>query len=67
LEIYYEDLISDTKTVCRNVSDFLQIEQCELESSTFKQSQKPLSQKIGNYEELKQLFKDTPSEIFFED
>lgn len=67
IDIYYEDLISDTKNVCRRVLDLLQVETCDLKSTTLKQSQKPLSERIQNYKELKQYFKNTPSEIFFED
>jgi LPS sulfotransferase NodH len=67
LEIYYEDLVSDTENVCHKVLDLLQVEKCDLKSTTLKQSQKPLSERIQNYTELKQYFKNTPSGIFFED
>jgi len=67
LEIYYEDLVSDTENVCRKVLNLLQVEKCDLKSTTLKQSRKPLSERIQNYTELKQYFKNTPSSIFFED
>ncbi|MHC5143365.1 MAG: hypothetical protein ACYSOY_07220, partial [Planctomycetota bacterium] len=67
LDIYYEDLVSDTENVCHKVLDLLQVEKCDLKSTTLKQSRKPLSERIQNYTELKQYFKNTPSSIFFED
>ena len=66
LEIFYVDLISDTENICHNTLDLLQVEKCDLKSSTLKQSQKPLSERIRNYAELKQYFKNTPYEKKFE-
>lgn len=67
LEIYYEDLVTDTETICKKIMDFLQVKHCELKGNTFRQSQRPVSQHIQNFEELKQFFKSTPSAVFFED
>ncbi|MHC4232375.1 MAG: hypothetical protein ACYSTW_07215, partial [Planctomycetota bacterium] len=66
LDLYYEDLVSDTENICHKALELLQVEKCDLKSSTLKQSQKPLSERIQNYSELKQYFKDTPHGFFFE-
>lgn len=67
LDIYYEDLTADINLTCNKISDFLGLKRCKLKSNTFKQSQKPLSERIQGYEELKCYFKNSSSELFFEE
>lgn len=67
LEIFYEDLITNTEMVSCRILDFLKLDRCELKSSTLKQGRKPLSERIRNYKELKETFRDTASERYFED
>lgn len=66
-EIYYQDLASNTESVCQKIIDFLGVRPFPLKGNTFKQSQKPISEKIENYGELKKYFKNTQWASFFDE
>lgn len=65
MDVYYEDLVSDTENVMSNVQHFLGVESKHLFSTTRKQSARPIAEVITNYEELKAGFKDTEWEEYF--
>jgi LPS sulfotransferase NodH len=69
LEVVYEDLAADYRSVMKQVLDFLGVEaNLELiKPETHKQSLTPLPKAIENYQELKQMFSDSPWASFFEE
>lgn len=66
LEVVYEDLTRDYRSRIKPVQEFLDVDYEALEPSTYKQSSQPLSEAILNYFELRERFKGTPWEGFFE-
>ncbi|MHC5073232.1 MAG: Stf0 family sulfotransferase [Planctomycetota bacterium] len=52
LEVYYEDLATDTQAECDRILDFLGVYHRELKADTRKQNIRPLSEVIENYQEL---------------
>jgi LPS sulfotransferase NodH len=67
IDLFYEDVSLDCTREMRRVQQFLGVEVQELVPATYKQAWQPLSAAISNYNELKEEFKDTPWEAFFED
>ena len=67
LELIYEDLAASYKSELKRVTDFLGIPFKESQPVTFPQSRKPLPEIIVNYRELKEKFRSTPWEQYFED
>ncbi len=65
LELIYEDLARDYETEMKRVQDFLSVPYQDVQPSIYKQSHKPLSQTIANYQDLKAQFAGTPWESFF--
>lgn len=67
LQVYYKDLITRRDDVLCDIQTFLGVD-CEiLTPSTRKQSNQSLSQAISNYFELKEQFKGTRWQEFFEE
>lgn len=66
-DVIYEDLLADFNQQATRIQDFLGVKRMKLEPDTYKQSQKPLSQAIANYQELKEKFAGTRWEKFFDE
>ena len=67
IDLFYKDLSRDYAGEMRRVQQFLGVEYQQVIPATHKQAKRPLSAAISNYHELKQEFKGTPWEEFFED
>ncbi len=67
LEIFYEDLENDLNNCLFKIQKFLGLNYEALSSPYIKQNVLPLNKCIKNYYELKDKFKGTEYEIFFED
>lgn len=67
LDISYEDLIKDSRAELQRVQEFLAVKREGLKSMTHKQTNKPLTQAIANYSELKDKFRGTEWAEFFRD
>ncbi|NEQ73522.1 MAG: sulfotransferase [Okeania sp. SIO2C9] len=67
IEVIYEKLVQDTVQETRRMQDFLGVKPQKLYSLTLKQNQGTLSERISNYYELKEKFKDSPWIKFFTD
>jgi hypothetical protein len=67
IEVVYETLTRENATEMRRIQEFLGVECRDLTPETFKQSRRPLSKSIANYFELKERFKGSPWEEFFEE
>jgi len=67
IDVYYEDLTRDYGTEMKRIQEFLGVNYEVVRPSTYKQSNLSISEAISNYLELKEKFKDTPWEKFFED
>jgi LPS sulfotransferase NodH len=65
LELFYEDLTTNTEIESRRILDFLGFDYRRLKPMTVKQNVRPLNQVITNYDELKQYFANTPWSRFF--
>lgn len=65
LDIFYEDLSNDYQPVLKTVQEFLNLDYFPVQPQTFKQSVLSLSQSISNYEEIKNYFKNSPYQEFF--
>ena len=57
----------DADTEMQRVQRFLGVEEQELTPLVVKQSRRPLSEAIENYDALRGAFRGTPWERFFED
>lgn len=66
LEVIYEDLASDYRDRTKRILEFLDLDYEPIEPSTYRQSSQPLAETIENYFELKDKFKGTRWEAFFE-
>ena len=66
IELFYEELSRDYTTEMQRLQQFLGVEYEQVVPATHKQARLPLSLAISNYNELKQGFKGTPWEEFFE-
>jgi LPS sulfotransferase NodH len=67
IDVNYEVLSNDYLSEIKRIQDFLEVDYEFVKPSTFKQSAQPLSEAISNYFELKEKFKNTPWEFFFEE
>ena len=67
IDILYEDLTYNYKGEMKRIQDFLGVDYEVVKPLTHKQSGQPLSRAILNYFELKERFKGTGWEEFFED
>ncbi len=66
MDIFYEDLAADKNFETNRVLKFLGLKDANLESNHVKQNNQSLSDLISNYSDLKNKFKNTEWEIFFE-
>ncbi len=67
LALFYEQVAHDPAGEGRRIQEFLGVGYETLTSSTYKQSNQPLSQAISNYAELKAQFQGTPWVEFFDE
>jgi LPS sulfotransferase NodH len=67
LNVYYLNLCNDTNRVLSRIQAFLNVKEERLISQTKRQNKQLLSQSILNYQELKEQFKGTTWEMFFEE
>jgi LPS sulfotransferase NodH len=67
INITYENLSEDYETELKKIQDFLEVDYHPVKPLTYKQSRQPLKETLANYFELKQQFRGTPWEVFFED
>ena len=67
LEVKYEDLITDNNNELERVTEFLDLPLYKLQTSLKKQNPEPLNNLISNYSELKEYFKNTQWNVFFEE
>lgn len=65
--VIYEHLASDYREPMRSIQEFLSVGYETVKPSTYKQSNRPLAESIPNYFELKEKFRNTPWEVFFEE
>jgi LPS sulfotransferase NodH len=66
-ELVYESLVSDYQKEMISVTKFLEVRFEHLRSDTYKQSNQPLEKAISNYFELKDAFRNSPWQVFFDD
>jgi LPS sulfotransferase NodH len=66
-DVFYEDLAEDYEGEMKYLQRFLGVEYELIRPLTYKQSAQTLSQAISNYFELKEKFKGSPWECFFEE
>lgn len=67
LIVHYEELVRDSDGQMERVQEFLGLKFEKLKSETYQQGDKPLSEAIANYHELKEQFRGTEWEVFFEE
>ena len=67
LEVFYEELAKDYETEMVRIFSFLGVGQEAVHPTTYKQSQRTLSQRITNYDQLKTQFMGSPWETFFDE
>lgn len=67
IEVFYENLCKHCESEIKRIQEFLGVRYEIVKPTTYKQSNQPLSKSISNYSELKEKFKGTPWEEFFED
>ena len=67
IDVFYEDLYSDREREMKRIQEFLGVDYEVVKPSTYKQAKQPLSKAISNYFELKEQFRGTPWEEFFEE
>ena len=67
INIFYEDLIKNREFELKKIQVFLGLEVQKLEANLVKQETKSISDSILNYYELKEKFKGSKWEVFFED
>ncbi len=67
IEVTYEELVNNQEVIMRKIFVFLEVEYVEGKSALKKQSKKSLKDRIQNYYELKEKFKNTPYIYYFED
>jgi LPS sulfotransferase NodH len=65
IEIFYEQLARDYAGEMDRIASFLELDPEPVAPQTHKQASKPLSVAIANYAELKERFKGSPWETFF--
>lgn len=67
IDVSYENLSNYCEDEIKRIQAFLGVQYEIVKPSTFKQSNQPLSKSISNYFELKEKFKGTSWEKFFEE
>ena len=67
MDVIYEELSNDYQLQMKQIQSFLNLPPEEVLPTTYQQSRLPLSRAINNYLELKEKFKGTEWEDFFED
>lgn len=67
IEVIYEELSHNTEQEVNKIQRFLNLPEHPVQAQTYKQIQKPLSEIIENYDELKLKFRDTEWAVFFDD
>lgn len=67
LDVLYENLSSDYESEMKRIQEFLGVDYQVVRPLTYKQIHQPLSRAISNYFELKERFRGTSWEEFFED
>jgi LPS sulfotransferase NodH len=67
IDVSYENLSRNYENEVKRIQEFLGVNYESVKPSTYKQSSQPLSKAISNYVELKEQFKNTPWEEFFEE
>ena len=67
LVVYYDDLAREFALQMQNVFEFLGVQSMHVEPAIKKQSSRPLSESISNFEQLRDVFRSTRFEKFFED
>lgn len=67
LTITYKNLVSDTKKEIDSVFGYLGLPSEKVESETYKQIERPLSESITNYYKLKDKFSKSKWQIFFDE
>jgi hypothetical protein len=67
LEVLYENLESDYESEMKRIQAFLGVDYEAVKPATHKQASQSLSNAISNHRELKEQFKHTPWEAFFEE
>jgi LPS sulfotransferase NodH len=67
LQVTYEDLVGRQSSETERVQRFLGVDVRELRSAIVKQSNDALSAAIANYPELRNAFRGTKWEVFFDD
>ena len=66
MPVYYEDLVEDSDRIMADVQDFLGLEIRPVVPLTHKQARRPISEAIANFEELRQAFRGTEWQAFFD-
>lgn len=67
IDVFYENLSNHCESEMKRIQEFLGVQYESVKPSTFKQANQPLSESISNYSELKEKFRGTSWEEFFED
>ncbi len=65
INMSYEQLVKDRGATMARIFDALSMEQRQVAPSIRKQSARPMSEAIANYDALKAHFRGTPWEVFF--
>lgn len=64
--VFYEDLCGDSTSWSRKIQEFLGVEYRDLSTALRKQNTLSIPERIDNYRELREAFRDTRWEGFFE-
>lgn len=67
MEVFYETLSGDYHREMKRIQEFLGVNHEAVKPITYKRASQPLHKAISNYFELKERFKETPWEEFFDD
>ncbi|MDP9178577.1 MAG: sulfotransferase [Gemmatimonadota bacterium] len=67
LEVFYEDLVSNTDAETDRIQRFLGVPRRQLRAKTRKQARQPLTTMISNYDELKRLCEGTALAEFLDE
>lgn len=66
LRVYYSELAGNFLETIHSIHDFLEVPRHDPEVQTVKQATKPLRERVANYEQLEEYFRDSPYRRFFE-
>lgn len=67
LSVYYEDLVADTPTTFRQVTDFLGVPYVDPRTHLVRQNPEPVRELVSNVDELVAAFRGTEWESFFDE